>query len=444
MTAALALQPEWDRLDLLGRCLERSRRGAALDELTLPLQQVQAAVAQLRAGTRWGELLATEPLDELDQDILACVSAPEVAPRLGWAYLELQPGVASHYPSPALMQELMFLSEAEAPGLRARLQPRAPLRRAELIEHAGGDYQPVLPTARARAWLQGHAGGGTAAHGLPAACPPGASELPAQATWDDLVVPAACRNALNELLLWETQREHVENAWGARLGGGPVALFAGPSGTGKTLAAEVLATALGYRLLRADLGALVSKYIGETEKNLNALFDAAQGRPVVLLFDEADALFGRRGDVKDAHDRYANMEVSHLLTRIEQHRGPCVLTSNLRQHLDPAFVRRFHVVVEFNRPERAERQRLWQCHLPPRAPLGEGVTPERLADAAALSGAQIRGAAHRAALLAAAEGSSLQAPHLACGIWRELAKEGREMSPQALGWLAPHLPKAER
>jgi SpoVK/Ycf46/Vps4 family AAA+-type ATPase len=222
--------------------------------------------------------------------------------------------------------------------------------------------------------------------------------------------------------------------------GGPVALFAGPSGTGKTMAASVLANALGWPLFRIDLGRLVSKYVGETEENLNRLFDAAHGRPMVLQFDEADALFAKRGEIKEARDRYANMEVSHLLTRIESHRGPCILTTNLRRQMDAAFTRRLQMVVEFPRPDSSARAALWERLLPPRAPRADGLCVARLADAAALSGGQIRNAALHAAYLAAGAGEDIDLPHAALGIWRELTKDGHECSPTALGDLAAHLP----
>ncbi len=184
---------------------------------------------------------------------------------------------------------------------------------------------------------------------------------------------------------------------------------------------------------------LVSKYIGETEKNLNALFDAADGRDVVLLFDEADSLFGRRGDVREARDRYANMEVSHLLARIERHRGPCILTTNLRQHLDPAFARRFQAVIEFPRPDAGARTALWRRGFPPHAPLADEVDAERLGASLELTGAQIRNAALHAAFLAAAEETGVTLAHVASAVMSELAKDGREVPRSSLGMLAGHL-----
>src|SRR5690606_38905988 len=151
---------------------------------------------------------------------------------------------------------------------------------------------------------------------------------------------------------------------GAR-GLGIAALFHGPSGTGKTLAAEVIARRLGLDLVRVDLSGVVSKYIGETEKNLRRIFDAADRGGCVLLFDEADALFGKRSEVRDSHDRYANIEVSYLLQRIEAFRGLAILTTNLRQGLDTALLRRLRFVVAFPFPDTAERRRIWERALPP-------------------------------------------------------------------------------
>jgi SpoVK/Ycf46/Vps4 family AAA+-type ATPase len=270
---------------------------------------------------------------------------------------------------------------------------------------------------------------------------PGAVETPATGTWDDLVLPSHCIQGLHEFMLWVTHRRQVVHEWQGRVTGGPVALFSGPSGTGKTFAAEVLANAFERPLFRVDLGLLVSKYIGETEKNLNALFDAARVKDIVLLFDEADSLFGKRGEVKEARDRYANMEVSHLLSRIERHQGPCILTSNLRQHLDPAFARRFQMVIEFPRPDAAARDQLWRLHIPTGAPRGRDVDPVLLGKEMSLTGGQIRNAALHAAFLAAGESSKIDLTHIARAVWTELAKEGGEMMTASLGKLAQYLPE---
>lgn len=431
--SAAQLSAEWERIDLLGACLAQSRRGESLPAAAKErLVHLQGEVQALRADVPWNELAQDCGLSWLDQDILACALAPEAEPRLGWMYQELQPGLGSAYPTPALIRELFFMESRDAVSLTARLNEGAPLRRARLVEHgAEGSFAPLRPSVRAQAQLLGWS--------APAIAPPGALEVPCHAGWDDLVLPAACRRALGEYVLWVTHRARVEGEWGARLPGGPVALFAGPSGTGKTLAAEVIAASLARRLYRVDLGMLVSKYIGETEKNLNALFDAADGRELVLLFDEADSLFGKRADVREARDRYANMEVSHLLTRIERHRGPCILTTNLRQHLDPAFARRFQVVVDFPRPDAPARVALWRRGFPPRAPLAAEIEAGALGEALELTGAQIRNAALHAAFLAAAEDSPIRLAHVASAVMSELAKDGREVPRSSLGMLAGHL-----
>ena len=210
------------------------------------------------------------------------------------------------------------------------------------------------------------------------------------------------------------------------MGGGPIALFCGPPGTGKTLAAEVLANNLGLPLYRVDLGLLISKYIGETEKNLNAIFEASANEPALLFFDELDSYFRKRGEVKDSHDRYANLEINYLLSRLESYKGPTILTTNLRQGIDPAFVRRCQVVVEFPFPSNKERAQIWRLHLPEGAPIDEDVDTEKLARESELTGGQIYNAALRAAFLAAGESSKITAKHITNAIREEMAKTERQ------------------
>ena len=202
-------------------------------------------------------------------------------------------------------------------------------------------------------------------------------------------------------------------------------LFAGPPGTGKTLSAEVLANALEVDLLQVDLSRVVSKWIGETEKNLAEVFDTAEGSKSVLLFDEADALFGKRTEVSDAHDRYANLETAYLLSRLEHYEGMAILSTNLRHNIDAAFSRRLEYIVEFEEPGRDQRLALWHCHLPKGVPLADDVQLEELAAHFNIVGGLIRNAAVSAAFLAAAEGTPIQRKHFICAIRREYEKAGK-------------------
>lgn len=436
MIPAAALTPEWERINLLGICLASARQGRNIsDDMKQQLHGLQQQVETVRDAPPWQGLVQAHQLLPMDQDILACAVAPEAEPRIGWMYQELQPGITSTYPTPALMRELFFMDAGEGGTFHARLHHGAPLLSAGLLEQVKPDaYFPLRPTARASKILLGWSAESHHA-------PPGAVEIPVQATWDDLVLPASVLQSLREYLLWVSHRDVVAKQWRGRVSGGPVALFAGPSGTGKTFAAEVIASELGWPLYRVDLGMLVSKYIGETEKNLNALFDAAAGREMVLLFDEADSLFGKRGEVKEARDRYANMEVSHLLSRIERHHGPCILTSNLRQHMDAAFARRFQMVVEFPRPDAQARTALWRKHIPAKAPLAGDLDINLLGQAMHLTGGQIRNVALHAAFLAAGESAEIGNAHIARSAWTELAKTGGEMVRSSLGPYAAFLPE---
>lgn len=430
-----ALDAEWQRLDFLAWSLSRSRHGESLGEAEIArLRELQDSVLALRAsGGAWPALLGCE-LAPIEYDILACALGPELEPRLGWIFQNLQAGSAQPWASRALIQELLALDPAQAELLRRALQPEGALRRRRLLHLDHDDpYRPITPEA----WLVAR----LANRPLDPPPPPGATAVDLAASWDDLILPAGRLAMLREYLLWLEQRPTVVDAWGGQRVGGPVALFAGPSGTGKTFAASVIAQTLGWRLYRVDLGRLVSKYVGETEENLNRLFDAAHGQPMVLQFDEADALFAKRGEVKEARDRYANMEVSHLLTRIEAHDGPCILTTNLRKQLDSAFTRRFQMVIEFPRPDAPSRAELWRRLLPPRAPLDAAVDPDFLGRAVALTGGAIRNAALHAAYLAAGRQQTIGLTHIAHAVWRELAKEGRELVGQDLGALAAHLPR---
>ena len=251
--------------------------------------------------------------------------------------------------------------------------------------------------------------------------------LPTQATWDDLVLPAGTIQSLRELAEHARHHGRIREDWGlsgkTSRGIGLCALFSGPSGTGKTLAAEVLARYLGLDLWRVDLRAVVSKYIGETEKNLSRVFDAAERSGAVLLFEEADALLGSRSEVKDSHDRYANLEVAYLLQRLEQFAGLTILTTNLRHAIDPAFARRLHAIVDFPIPDDACREAIWRRIFQADAEL-EHLDYRRLARLK-VTGGTIRDIATRAAIRAAAQATPITMPLVLEAAAAELRKRGK-------------------
>ncbi len=413
---------EWQRVELLCLCLLSAKEGPS-DTLLNDLKDLQQQVGAIRADGFW--LALNLQNDLLAQDMLACIFAPHILPRVGWLYQDLQ---NSNQPAPseALIASLLALPD------NLLDQARKTLWR---LEHLGvvhrdqpDPFTPIFPDRLSLSRLMNWS--------LDDCAPPGAYPIKRRAKWDELVLPPAQKNMLREFLYWIQKKHQVVEEWGGQTTGGPVALFTGPSGTGKTLAASVIASELDWPLFRVDLAALVSKYVGETEKNIGRLFDATHGRKVILQFDEVDALMGKRGELREARDRYANMEVSYLLARIEEHDGPCVLTTNLRNQIDKAFCRRFQIVVEFPRPDIEQRVELWHRLLPPRAPLADDLDLTTVANAVNFTGGQIRNAALHAAYLAAANDKQLDWQCLALAVHRELAKEQSQVSNNQLGALA--------
>jgi SpoVK/Ycf46/Vps4 family AAA+-type ATPase len=249
--------------------------------------------------------------------------------------------------------------------------------------------------------------------------------------WSDLVLPDDSLGQLHELCQRVTLRQRVLQDWGfidrLSLGTGLNALFAGPSGTGKTMAAEIVAGELGIDLYRIELAGVVSKYIGETEKNLDRIFDAAESSNAILFFDEADALFGKRSEVHDSHDRYANIEISYLLQKMEQYSGIAILATNLRANLDEAFTRRMAFTVHFPFPDEASRLRIWIQIWPSKTPLALDLDLEYLARQFPLSGGNIRNIALAAAFLAADEDTEVRMHHVFQAVRREYQKMGKQL-----------------
>jgi SpoVK/Ycf46/Vps4 family AAA+-type ATPase len=264
-----------------------------------------------------------------------------------------------------------------------------------------------------------------------------AQRIEPSAHWDDLVLPEAQKDMLREIVTHVRHRAKVHDGWGFSQKGsrglGISAAFAGASGTGKTMAAEILANELRLDLYRIDLSCVVSKYIGETEKNLRRVFDAAEHGGAILLFDEADALFGKRSEVKDSHDRFANIEVSYLLQRMECYRGLAILTTNFKSALDGAFLRRIRFIIEFPFPDASQRAEIWRRVFPRTA-------PTRRLDAHRLSqlnvaGGNIRNIALNSAFLAANEASHIEMSHILRAARSEYAKLEKTLpAAETSGW----------
>jgi AAA+ superfamily predicted ATPase len=247
--------------------------------------------------------------------------------------------------------------------------------------------------------------------------------------WKDIVLPQDKVDLLREICNQVEHRHRVYDQWGfgkkmAR-GKGLSVLFAGPPGTGKTLAAEVIANELGLDLYRIDLSGVVSKYVGETEKNLEEIFKEAETSNGILLFDEADALFGKRTQISDAHDRYANIEVSYLLQKMEEYEGIVILATNLRENMDDAFTRRIKFVVEFPFPDEESRLQIWKGHFPKEAPVNKSINYQYLAEHFPLSGGNIANTVLNSAFLASEIGSDINMDRIIHGTKREYEKVGK-------------------
>jgi AAA+ superfamily predicted ATPase len=340
--------------------------------------------------------------------------------------------VAEPSPSDVLAHWEQVLAPSDALADIAYAFPVEPGAASSVIDEAceesvatGVELEPALRSAarrRTRASLDGLA-----------------MRVDAEARWDDIVLPDSAMRTMQVMAAHVRHRRKVHHEWGfADHIGTPAAvtgLFRGPSGTGKTLAARVLATELGLDLYIVDLAQVVSKYIGETEKHLRDLFDRADRGSCVLLFDEADALFGKRSEVHDARDRYANIEVSYLLQRVESYRGLAILTSNLPANIDQAFVRRLRYSITFPFPDAQTRAEIWRRAFPPAAPV-DALNVDVLARLS-ITGAAIASIALGAAVLAAEDGSPVTMGHILRAAHTEYAKGDRQLSATELqGWVA--------
>lgn len=441
-----AFDPEWTRIELLVAMAESIRSGSPLPaDFGARFEALGAQVTASRENGSWAglHLLVDETVlhrfVQLDLDILALALAPEARPSLAPRIHSLQPHIGEPQPSLALIQEMLMLDHGEEiAALFERLDPSAPLVAAGLVRVGGkGAYQTITATPRVAKALLGRV--------TDLSPPPGAHLVTTTASWGDLVLPDSSLACLRDLTAWIRFRDTVIGDWGARPLGGPLALFCGPSGSGKSFAASIIAAQLAeltgenWALYALDLGRVMSKYVGETEQNLNALLDALDGRRAILQIDEADGLLGKRGEISDARDRYANLEVSHMLSRFERHAGPVILTTNLRSNIDAAFLRRFQQIVDFPAPDTVARKTLWEKLLPAGAPRASELDTGELASAVRLSGGAIHNAAFFASVLAYERGEPIGGAHIARAVWAELNKDNRQVRLSELGALANYL-----
>ncbi|SMO61446.1 AAA family ATPase [Propioniciclava tarda] len=423
--AALWTNPRGETLPAAARAalLADAVLVAALDDVPPP-ELVAALSAVAEAGVRVAVSLApgVSWVAPASWRVLTVSPAPAASRARRWADALARRGAVAH------AEDLAALASEYPLGLDAI---------EEAAERAVAGWpadDPQVPTlgdlrlaARRTAWRD-----------LSSCARPG----PTGSGWDDLVVTDAIGGQLRDVAAAIGQRGRVLDDWG--FGGRPGSrgyhvLFAGPSGTGKTMSAGVIAAATGLELWVVDLARVVDKYLGETEKAIDKVLRAAEASGAMLLFDEADALFGRRGEVKEAKDRWANVEVAFLLQRIEEHDGVTVLTTNVSHHLDEAFARRMSQRVEFTVPDASLRRRLWTASLPADAPLDARSDLETVADRFELAGGAIRTAALNAAYEAAAEGTPIGLRHLVRASVLELAKSGRPPTRADLGDLGVHL-----
>jgi hypothetical protein len=413
-------------------------------EVAEALRAASALAAVLWIATEPLTAAGAEPLADLVAEALADCRIPVVlSGRHPWrptallaartyAELEVEP------PDYAARQTMWTAAVGELPDDRcADLAARLRL--------GPGELRAAIRVARTQAWLAGNGRPAPVDQHLEKACavvtrrrtPTFASVVEPRRRPEDLVLTPELHRQVLEIARFYRAWPRVAEDWGfGRLvtgGGGIKALFTGDSGTGKTLAAEVIAHELRVPLVKVDLARVVSKWVGETEKNLAAAFEEAEDSHSVLFFDEADALFGKRGEVEHGTDRYANLEVSYLLQRLEDYGGLVILASNLKDNIDPAFTRRFQVTLNFPRPAEGERRRIWAVSLPAAAPVAGGLDFDVLARLD-MTGGSISGAARSAALLAAADGAgAITMRHVVQGVTRQYQREARLLRATDLG-----------
>lgn len=435
----------------------RGRSLVSVDIEALLAAHGNAAPATLAAAVREAALrrgsLYLDKFDVLLPDDKAVMRRAVLRELIGWRGLLMASGETAWHPQNDLAESGLTFEwiavEFNRPDFAARCERWAHELGSETargIDHAdlankfrltGGQIRDAARTARELARWRAPSNPTVAMSDVLEACRIQSSRrlcalghrLKPHYRWEDLVLPEDRLRSLREICNWVKYRSVVFDQWGfdrkLSLGKGLNMLFAGPPGTGKTMAAEIMAGEVGWDAYKIDLSTVVSKYIGETEKNLARIFSEAEAGNAILFFDEADALFGKRTEVHDSHDRYANIEINYLLQKMEEHEGVVILATNFRKNMDDAFVRRLHFTIDFPVPSEADRRRIWEGIWPAETPKAVDLDFDFMARRFELPGGNIRNIAMAAAFLAASNGGIVTMNHLLHGTRREYQKMGK-------------------
>lgn len=429
----IELESEYRRIELLFDILARHREGlkASSDHRT-SLDAAQHSVGELRDKGLWLEITG-QSFSPLACDILAAALFAAVWQSRAFKLQALQPGISEFGLSQALLHEALMVTYEEELDLIGHLSPASDLISGNWVQVEGNG---AARTVRAGPRLLRRILGEDAFGALPAGislCDNGSAPIP------DLILQPKTASELREVTA--LARYSVKNSSGhAVVRGGPAILLTGPPGTGKSLAARHIARDIERPLFQLNLGEIVSKWLGQTERNLSRVFEQMAGTRGAMLIDECDAILGRRVSVKEGRDHWVNLTVSHLLMLLERHQGPVILTSNLRTNLDDAYLRRFAAVVDFRRPDAALRQRIWLRELEPFLTQTKREEIAALAASVDLSAAEIANACFFAAALADAKGVQIDAAHVARAVQAERTKSTATFAPSDLNALSAFLP----